>query len=668
MLSGYENIIINPIYMDLYKAIKIGDLNEIKKSINASNCRNFIDMQNKITISMAMVLHGQYNLLSYLLTTYTIYCKKNSLGDDITHLAARLNKPDILTLLLNNNFPISEKDANNHTPLDIAIENKFWECAILIVKHGSGIIHQAQFQSALYQAIINKQLALAYYLLAADTPVDYIFLGNSYLHIAVITGDIKMIKLLLLFNASTKIENDYQRTALDIAKEVGFTEAVNLLSAIYDEKKPYQYFIKKGNEKLEEFIRLGNLEEIKKILNPLHINDPLDLFFNITPLHAACLFDQHDLVDYFLKCDANPNLSDSFSHETPLSSAVTFYKNRQTNTGLQTIRQLIQYNAHCEHLAVKEAVDNIGDLKDTLLASVDTTKLDLHGFGKDKLDHAKTLFSQWLKKPMADQALTADRIKNKFRITGSVTKVFLALGSGTYGNVSKGLWQNNAIAIKELNDNDNYSAHQNEIKFLQIMTLLQLPNIVTCYGFFSPSETSLDWIVMECLPQNLDRFLAWESNTSLSMKIQILIDVANGLKHLHAHSIIHRDVKASNVLLTSDNKAKLCDFGFSMFDNADAKFNLSKATYDSPEVIRHESPPTVKADIFGYGILMWNVVVNSRSYFYFYEDYIDEIAKGAREPIPSNCDPRLKEIINNCLLEEPTVRPDAETIIHQLKM
>lgn len=92
--------------------------------------------------------------------------------------------------------------------------------------------------------------------------------------------------------------------------------------------------------------------------------------------------------------------------------------------------------------------------------------------------------------------------------------------------------------------------------------------------------------------------------------------ICYGLEVLHNNvpSILHRDFKSLNVLVTEDYILKISDFGMSRFDTPDAKEDLQELSgtipYCCPEIIPHEGGPgtyTTKSDIYSFGIVMWEI-------------------------------------------------------------
>ncbi len=97
----------------------------------------------------------------------------------------------------------------------------------------------------------------------------------------------------------------------------------------------------------------------------------------------------------------------------------------------------------------------------------------------------------------------------------------------------------------------------------QLMSSLRHPNITRFFGLCFLPETQLPLLVMERLETNLDDFLEHMPNLRLSLKHSVFEDVANGLLYLHDRHppVIHRDLTAENVLLTSSLVAKITDIG-----------------------------------------------------------------------------------------------------------
>ncbi|MCD7467169.1 Cell division control protein 2 [Datura stramonium] len=198
------------------------------------------------------------------------------------------------------------------------------------------------------------------------------------------------------------------------------------------------------------------------------------------------------------------------------------------------------------------------------------------------------------------------------------------LGQGGFGTVYKGvLADGREIAVKRLFFNNKHRAADfyNEVN---IISSVEHKNLVRLLGCSCSGPESL--LVYEfLLNQSLDRFifdpikgktLNWEK------RFEIIIGTAEGLVYLHENTktrIIHRDIKASNILLDSRLRAKIADFGLARSFQED-KSHISTAIagtlgYMAPEYLAH-GQLTEKADVYSFGVLLLEIVTgrqNNRS-------------------------------------------------------
>ncbi|KAK4736613.1 hypothetical protein R3W88_000310 [Solanum pinnatisectum] len=195
------------------------------------------------------------------------------------------------------------------------------------------------------------------------------------------------------------------------------------------------------------------------------------------------------------------------------------------------------------------------------------------------------------------------------------------LGQGGFGTVYKGvLADGREIAVKRLFFNNKHRAADfyNEVN---IISSVQHKNLTRLLGCSCSGPESL--LVYELLPnQSLDRFifdpikgkaLNWEK------RFEIIIGTAEGMVYLHENTntrIIHRDIKASNILLDSRLRAKIADFGLARSFQAD-KSHISTAIagtlgYMAPEYLAH-GQLTEKVDIYSFGVLLLEIVTGRQN-------------------------------------------------------
>nr|XP_034582205.1 probable LRR receptor-like serine/threonine-protein kinase At1g56130 isoform X1 [Setaria viridis] len=190
------------------------------------------------------------------------------------------------------------------------------------------------------------------------------------------------------------------------------------------------------------------------------------------------------------------------------------------------------------------------------------------------------------------------------------------LGEGGYGPVYKGtLTDGRVIAVKQLSQ----SSHQGKRQFVaEVATIsaVQHRNLVKLHGCCIDSNTHL--LVYEYLENgSLDRALFGDSSMKLdwSTRFEIILGIARGLTYLHEESsirIVHRDIKASNVLLDTDLTPKVSDFGLAkLYEENKSHVSTSRIAgtfgYLAPEYAMR-GQLTEKADVFAFGVVVLEVV------------------------------------------------------------
>ena len=143
----------------------------------------------------------------------------------------------------------------------------------------------------------------------------------------------------------------------------------------------------------------------------------------------------------------------------------------------------------------------------------------------------------------------------------------------------------------------------------QLMSSLRHPNITQFLGICFLPGTQLPLLVMERLEITLDDLLENVPNLLLSLKCSILENVASGLLYLHERNppVMHRNLTARDILLTSTCVAKITDFGNSSIVDMRSGQKLSPVpgtfVYMPPEAMDHTPHYGPSLDIFSFGHL-----------------------------------------------------------------
>uniref|UniRef100_A0A0E0L097 non-specific serine/threonine protein kinase n=1 Tax=Oryza punctata TaxID=4537 RepID=A0A0E0L097_ORYPU len=170
------------------------------------------------------------------------------------------------------------------------------------------------------------------------------------------------------------------------------------------------------------------------------------------------------------------------------------------------------------------------------------------------------------------------------------------------------------IAVKQLSE----SSHQGKSQFVtEVATIsaVQHRNLVKLHGCCIDSNTPL--LVYEYLENgSLDRAIFGDSSLNLdwAMRFEIILGIARGLSYLHEESsvcIVHRDIKASNILLDTDLTPKISDFGLAkLYDEKQTHVSTRIAGtfgYLAPEYAMR-GHLTQKTDVFAFGVVMLETV------------------------------------------------------------
>ncbi|XP_044978481.1 G-type lectin S-receptor-like serine/threonine-protein kinase At1g11410 isoform X3 [Hordeum vulgare subsp. vulgare] len=207
------------------------------------------------------------------------------------------------------------------------------------------------------------------------------------------------------------------------------------------------------------------------------------------------------------------------------------------------------------------------------------------------------------------------------------------LGQGGFGPVYKGqLPDGMEIAVKRLasHSGQGFAEFKNEV---ELIAKLQHNNLVKLMGCCIHGDEKL--LVYEYLPnKSLDFFIFDESRIALvdwNKRCVIIEGIAQGLMYLHKHSrlrIIHRDLKASNILLDLDMNPKISDFGLAkIFSSNDTQGTTKRVVgtygYMSPEYAS-QGIYSVKSDVFSFGVLLLEILSGKRnSSFHEHEDFLN---------------------------------------------
>ncbi|XP_010431580.1 PREDICTED: cysteine-rich receptor-like protein kinase 25 [Camelina sativa] len=236
-----------------------------------------------------------------------------------------------------------------------------------------------------------------------------------------------------------------------------------------------------------------------------------------------------------------------------------------------------------------------------------------------------------------DNITSTETMQFQFSAIDAATNKFSEsnkLGHGGFGEVYKGqLITGETVAIKRLSRGSTQGAEEfkNEV---DVVAKLQHRNLAKLLGYCLDGEEKI--LVYEFVPnKSLDYFLFDNEKRGLldwQRRYKIIEGIARGILYLHRDSrltIIHRDLKASNILLDGDMNPKISDFGMARIfgvDQTQANSQRIVGTYGymSPEYAIH-GQYSVKSDVYSFGVLVLELITGKKNSSFYAEDGLGDL-------------------------------------------
>ncbi|KAF7822595.1 putative LRR receptor-like serine/threonine-protein kinase [Senna tora] len=267
------------------------------------------------------------------------------------------------------------------------------------------------------------------------------------------------------------------------------------------------------------------------------------------------------------------------------------------------------------------------------------------------------------------------------------------IGEGGFGPVYKGVLSDGAvIAVKQLSAKSK-QGNREFVNEIGMISALQHPNLVKLFGCCIEGNQLL--LIYEYMENNsLARALFGHQEQRLHLdwplRMKICVGIARGLAYLHEESrlkIVHRDIKATNVLLDKDLNAKISDFGLAKLDEEENTHISTRIAgtigYMAPEYAMR-GYLTDKADVYSFGVVALEIVSGKSNTNYRPKDefvylldwaYVLQEQGNLLELVDPSLGPNFSEseamrMLNLALLctnPSPTLRPSMSSVVSMLE-
>ena len=205
-----------------------------------------------------------------------------------------------------------------------------------------------------------------------------------------------------------------------------------------------------------------------------------------------------------------------------------------------------------------------------------------------------------------------------------------------------------------------------------VLSLLRHPCIVRCFGASIGQRAGEEsFIVME---RGRD-FGAWlrglEGPLGQEDLLDFSLDILSAVEHLHALLIVHRDLKASNLLYVPSSvsagrhQLKLCDFGSARETARQMQWTRGVGTmaWMAPELFRGKPVPCEKVDIYAFGLIFWCMdAQGAEPYAELKADLPLKVAGGVRPVLSGRVSRPVRDRIKMAWHNDPAKRPDAQSL------
>lgn len=248
------------------------------------------------------------------------------------------------------------------------------------------------------------------------------------------------------------------------------------------------------------------------------------------------------------------------------------------------------------------------------------------------------------------------------------------IGSGGFGVVYKAKFRSETVAVKKihahaLSNAASVGEFQSEVA---VLCTLRHPNILRFVGACTKPPNLM--IITEFMARGtlFDLLHQSQERVTWPMRKKFALDTCKGMRYLHDSKLLHRDLKSSNLMLDRDLNCKVGDFGLTRISKGSAAAIMTGQCgtfqYMAVEVLANK-PYSEKADVFSFGILLWEMVARQLPFFGMQPMQVGlaVLNQGLRPTIPPKTPVPLCNMMRACWDTDPQKRPSFAQLVAALE-
>ncbi|RGB25057.1 kinase-like domain-containing protein [Rhizophagus diaphanus] len=351
----------------------------------------------------------------------------------------------------------------------------------------------------------------------------------------------------------------------------------------------------------------------------------------------------------------------SFSIDVKISNDLEQLKADKDDFNKYIVEMLGDIGGNVEE--IKSQVTNLSNQFSSTIEKVNTVSNTMEKFMNENTKNQVTIDNIFQVQPLEFNDYVVDE-DEKSRKDGRVTKWYNVRNEGE------------ELAFKTIADNEDQKIVQNQVTILKELHNCQ--NIIKFYGLTCARNNKWYLVTEWAQYGNLREYYTnYKDRFNLRLKLRMSLDIARGLSFLKAVKIVHRDIRAENILITINEIAKLANFKLSRYlteDTLNHKQNVERARYSAPELLTRAQnfQYDQRCEVYSFGILLWEIAEERVPYQDSNDIMViaDKVCnKMYREPFSENSQmpKEFKELATDAVLHDPVVRPKITKMLEVLR-